>query len=195
MVQIIAIVLLFVLGKLAYDYFVKGPGAPLPGGRSPYQPPRRKPQRTGDVIDISNTWADSSSFTYRSREYPLNNKEYAIYNLLRELIDTERHLICPKLRLSDVVSANAQDENYAENSARLRERSLDLAILNPDDLKLQLAVCVESSDDQRKKQLDDQQREKTLTAARIPFLKLDPRDLDQDALKEELFRAGLKLKA
>ncbi|MDO4540991.1 MAG: DUF2726 domain-containing protein [Syntrophomonadaceae bacterium] len=195
MIQIIAIVLLLVLGKLAYDYFVKGSGSPLPGGRYSQPMPRRKPQpqRGGNLIDISDTWVDTSNMPYRSREYPLNNKEFAIYNLLRELIDTKQHIICPKIRMSDLVAVNPQDDKYTEYTSRLRERSVDLAIFNPADLKLQLVISVESGDDQRTKQIKDQYREKALRSAHIPLLKLNPRDLDTESLKEDLSRAGLTL--
>ena len=200
MPHIIGLVLIAVIAKLAYDFFVKnnsdsGLGRP-PVGQSGNRKPGRKnaQQRSGgNLIDISDTWIDTSALPYRSREYPLDNKEFAIYNLLRDMLNPEYHLLCPKVRMADLIVVDPQAENYNEHASRVGARGLDLVLFQPEELTPQLVISVESSDDQRKKQINDQFQEKALASAGIPFIKLDPRNLDPAELREDLRKRGMHL--
>ena len=73
--QFIAILLLIILAKMGYDIY-----------REQQHKIKPKSKKTGQVIDISDTWINIDKLPYRKKDYLLNNRELVVYDTLDHLL-------------------------------------------------------------------------------------------------------------
>ncbi|MEA1962330.1 MAG: DUF2726 domain-containing protein [Bacillota bacterium] len=184
MAQLIGVAILFVIGKVILDY-VKDQGNSTK---------RTKNKKSGEVIDLSEAWINTGTLPYHLRDYPLNNRELAVYELLNNLLEGSNYTINVKMRMADLLTLPMQTSNYQEYMNRIKERTLDIVILESPRLKPVLVVNVESQKDHKKKQLADQFRDNALTTAGLANIYIDPNgDQNDSSLLQSLRSAGLAI--
>lgn len=186
MAQALALIIIAIILKLLWDYV----RAQIPKQEQKTKKNRRK----GEVIDISDAWINASSLPYASREFLLSNKELALYNQIEAVLADSAYVIAPKIRMDEVLIVSPQADHYQEYLARLKERVLDMVILEKPALKPVLAIHFEGMNDQRKKQIADQFKERALKAADLPSITLSlNHDWEQHQIEAELRKAGLHI--
>ena len=186
MAQALALIIIAIILKLLWDYV----RAQIPKQEQKTKKNRRK----GEVIDISDAWINASSLPYASREFLLSNKELALYNQIEAVLADSAYVIAPKIRMDEVLIVSPQADHYQEYLARLKERVLDMVILEKPALKPVLAIHFEGMNDQRKKQIADQFKDRALKAADLPSITLSlNHDWEQRQIEAELRKAGLHI--
>lgn len=182
MAQLIALVIIFIISKLVIDTI-----------REQIKP-KKDPGKSGDIIDISDAWVDTSKLPYRRKDQVMNAKEQVFYQLLSDVLEDQGYIICPHIQMSELITVTA-NPNYQEYLQRLKDRTLDMAILEVDSFKPVLAINMEESEANIKHQLSNNFTLKALQAAGLPFLRINPELLPR---KEELVIAlrkhGLKIR-
>jgi hypothetical protein len=178
MMQAAAVIVILLIFKLLYDYIKEQLDKKNAGG--------------GGVIDISNAWIDTSQMPYRRKDYLFNPKELAAFNLITDIVVNTNYIACPRVRLADLLTVAADTENRPEYLNRVKDKSLDIAIMDR-GLKPYLAIKLEaSSDGGKRKQLADRFMEKVLAAAGIPSITLNLNDLPaEEQLRQRLHASGL----
>ena len=189
MAQALALIIIAIILKLLWDYI----RAQIPNQQQKTKQ-SKKNKRKGEVIDISDAWINASSLPYGSREFLLSNKELALYNEIEAVLANSPYVIAPKIRMAEVLTVSPQADHYQEYVARIKERVLDMVILEKPALKPVLVIHFEGMNDQRKKQIADQFKERALKAAGLPSITLSlNHDLDQHQIEKELRKAGLHI--
>lgn len=184
MAQLIGIVIIIVIGKIVFDYVKDQVGLKNIA----------KKKKTGDVIDLSDAWIDTSSLPYQLKESPINKRELAVYDLVEEVLLATQYTVSVKTQMADVLTLPRQTNNYQEYLNRIKERTFDLVILERPALKPVLVINMTSQNDQKKKQISDQFRENALTAAGLGSITIDSNaDWNEAMLLKKLRSAGLKL--
>ena len=156
---------------------------------------REKTQKKqGDVIDISEAWIDSSHLPYRRRECLLNNAERNLYYSIQHVLQGSRYIVCPKVRLADIVDLPIRTKNRQEYLNRVRIRTVDLLICELHELSPVLALTLEGKSSARREKLSDQFTANALKASGLPHIVYNRLNLpDQDRLLSDLSKAGLIL--
>lgn len=181
MVQFIALVIVFIISKLVIDAIKE------------QIKPKKNPGKSGDVIDISDAWVDTSKLPYQCRARVLSAKEQVFYQLLADILTDQGYIICPHIQMSELITVTASP-NYQEYTQRLKDRTLDMAVLDSNNFKPVLAIYMEEPDAHIKNQLSNNFTIKALQAAGLPLLKIN---LDSIPRKEDLVftlrKHGLKV--
>ncbi len=185
MAQLIGVVIILVIGKLIVDY-VKD-----------YKLPKKstaKKGKSGEVIDLSDAWINTSSLPYQLKDSALNNRESAVYYMVFELIHNSPYIVNMNTRMSDVLTLPAQTSNYQEYLRRIKERTFDLVIFEQQGLRPVLVINVGGQKDHKKQQIANQFRDNVLAAAGLRSITIDPYDnWDHELLIQKFRSAGLKL--
>ena len=184
MPQLIGIIILIVIAKVIIDN-IRGKGISEKQG---------KEKKDGDIIDLSDAWINTATLPYRIREYPLNNRELAVYEMIYGILQASNYTVSVKMRMSDLLTLPAQTNNYQEYLNRLKERTLDIVIMERPGLKPVLVVNVENQNDRKKKKISDQFRDNALATAKLNSIYIDPNsDWNDDLLLQKLRSAGLNI--
>jgi hypothetical protein len=181
MAQFIALVIILIIAKLVVD-LVKD------------QLNRNKGnQKNGEVIDISDSWVDTSSLPYQKKVQVMNPREIAVYHSLVEVLDESDYIIAPHLHMSELISVS-DDPRQQEYLQRLKERDLDLVILEANTFRPMLVISFIDDEIGRKQQLSNNFTTKALKAANLPQFEINPSNPPAGLpLLTELRRHGLKV--
>jgi len=179
--QFIAFILVLIIAKLVVD-------------QAKNQLNRHKSnQKNGEVIDISDSWVDTSSLPYQKKAQVMNPREIAFYHSLTEALNDSDYIIAPHLHMSELIALtdNSRQQEYLQ---RLKERSLDLVILEANTFHPVLVINFIDDEAGRKQQLSNNFTAKAVKAADLPQLDINPATppLGQELLTE-LRQQGLKL--
>ncbi|MDD2586313.1 MAG: DUF2726 domain-containing protein [Syntrophomonadaceae bacterium] len=142
MLQAILLVTLIVAAKLMWDIYRDYKG----------EFKKSKPQR-GKVIDLRNAWIKPHDMPYKKREHLLTGRELALYQILSDVIDNNRYVIFPKVRLADLLVLPADTKDRHEYISRINERHVDFVICEREGVKPVLAVLREAG--AKKKKISD----------------------------------------
>lgn len=108
---------------------------------------------------------------YFSREFLLTRGEAVFYQTLRRALP--HHLIiCPKVRLSDLVNCSGEAWKTGHGS-KITQKHVDFVLADVDTTAIALVIELDDRSHQRAdRQLRDQFLEKVFVAARIPLLRV-----------------------
>ena len=178
--QFIAFILVLIIAKLVVD-------------QAKNQLNRHKNnQKNGEVIDISDSWVDTSSLPYQKKAQVMNPREIAFYHSLAEALN-DSYIIAPHLHMSELIALtdNSRQQEYLQ---RLKERSLDLVILEANTFHPVLVINFIDDEAGRKQQLSNNFTAKAVKAADLPQLDINPAAPPAGLpLLTELRRQGLNL--
>lgn len=161
MAQFIGVILVFVLIKLLFDLIKPA---------LPKTPARAK----GDFIDISENWINTDVLPYKKNDSLLNQRELRILRLFQEVLPLSRYAVYPHLRLVDLLQVPAGSQNRQEHLFRIKERSLDLVILDADQLRPLLVVNFAYQTDGKHEPTADHFTENALRRAGYELMTVDP---------------------
>jgi len=186
MLQAIGVLLLIVLGKLAYDAIKEQTDKSQPRGTT------TKKKNSGKVIDLSDAWIDADNLPYKKRDYFLSARELAIWQSLNELLVGSAYIVFPKVRLADILHLAADAPNQQEYYHRVSERKIDFLICQAVDLRPEVIVMLEAITEGKKKNVVDRFTKKVTESAGIPLLTINPSDMPtNDNLHSMLSKSGL----
>jgi hypothetical protein len=98
LLQAILLVVLLIIGKLAYDSYMEQTGK-----RSNWpQQKKEKKTRKGDIIDLSEAWVSLDNLPLRKRDNILSTRELGLFNLFDRLLAGSNFIAIPKLRMSEI---------------------------------------------------------------------------------------------
>ncbi len=179
--QFIAVIIILIIAKLIIDLI------------KPYFARKSTNNPYGEVIDISDAWVDTSSLPYQKKEQLMNPKDFAFYDILAEVLAGKDYIICPRLQMSELISVT-ETPNQHKYLQRLKERILDLVVLEVSSFKPVLVIILEEPEARRKQQLSNNFTVKALQAAGIPLLNINPKQFPQHQdLVLDLRKHGLNL--
>lgn len=152
----------------------------------------KEKKKQGDVIDISEAWIDSSHLPYRCKEYLLNEAERNLFHSIGHILQGSRYMICPKVRLADIMDLPARSQNRQEYLNRIRIRTVDFLICELPQLAPALAITLEDKSSAAKEKLSDQFTANAIKATGLPHLIYKRSNLpDEQHLLIDLAEAGL----
>ncbi|NLV22704.1 MAG: DUF2726 domain-containing protein [Syntrophomonadaceae bacterium] len=159
--QFIALIIILIIAKLIVD-LVKEQLNRNQGG-----------QKNGEVIDISDSWVDTSSLPYQKKAQIMSPREIAFYHSLAEVLNDSDYVIAPHLHMSELITVtdNPRQQEYLQ---RLKERNLDLTILEAVTFRPVLVINFAEEDIGRKQQLSNNFTSKAVKAANLPQLDINP---------------------
>jgi len=152
MAQLLGIILVVILFKVISDYFKPGV-------------PKSKPSPKGDFIDVSEKWINTDDMPYKKNDYLLDRHELSVFQLVDDLLQETGYTVYPHIRLADLLSVPAETLNRQEYLFRIKERSLDMVIVEIKQLKPVLAINLESPGNGNRAHLPDPITENALKSA------------------------------
>jgi len=179
--QIIGLIITLIIAKLIVD-LVKGK---LDSNNTSH--------KTGDVIDISDSWVDTGSLPYQKKAQVMNPKEISFYNILDDVLTGSDYIIAPRLHMSELITVT-EDPRQQEYLQRLKDRNLDLTILEAYTFRPVLVINFAEEDVGRKQQLSNNFTSKAVKAAGLPMININlnaPPSVQE--LISDLRQQGLKL--
>lgn len=110
-------------------------------------------------------------FPYR-KKYLLTKAEYSFYGILRKICETQNILICPKVRLEDIVEVTTK-ENILKYRGYIRSRHIDFLLC---DNKLHVIAAIELDDNTHKTNkkviATDEFKDKLFNTINIPLFRV-----------------------
>lgn len=179
--QFIALIIILIIAKLIVD-MVKDQ---LNRGKSN--------PKSGEVIDISDSWVDTGSLPYQKKAQIMTPREIAFFHSLAQVLHDSDYMIAPRLHMSELIGVS-DDPRQQEYLQRLKERNVDLAILEAITFRPVLVISFTEDDIGRKQQLSNSFTAKAVKAAGLPQMDINPANppLERELLAD-LRRQGLKL--
>lgn len=182
MPQVLILLLVLILGKLLVDYIKKQANQ------------TNETNKGGDIIDISEAWIDTDDMPYSKKEAVLDKREMDLYRLLAELLNSSGYQVYPGISLSALLTVPTATANRQEYLRRIKERALDLVIMESPDLNPVLVINLESAGESKKQQLTNRFTEKALASAGLTRINISLNSLPNRAeLVKMLRRAGLQI--
>lgn len=114
--------------------------------------------------------SEAMIFPYR-KKYLLSKNEYAFYRILKNKCDENKLLICPKVRLEDIVEVNTK-QNINKYRGYIRSRHIDFIIC---DDKLNVLCAIElddSSHNTSKAKRVDEFKNKLFETVKLPLYRI-----------------------
>lgn len=183
MVQIIGLAIILLIAKLIVD-FVKE--------QFSFKGSQTK-SKSGDFIDISDAWVDTSVLPYIKKDRVLDLKALSFYNSLNELLIGKNYIICPRMQMSELLSVT-ESPKQQEYVQRLKERTLDLVVLEASTFKPVLVFNLEETEPGKNRQLSNHFTAKALQAAGLPLMTINlTQNLKPQYLVQELRKYGLNI--
>lgn len=66
---------------------------------------------------------------YKSQHYLMTQDEYAFYSVLVYALDPKKYIVCPKVRLADVVYVSGKkNRNWYKNYSKIAQKHIDFVI-------------------------------------------------------------------
>lgn len=127
---------------------------------------------------------------YKKQKYLLTRSEYEFYKVLRPIAARNSWVICPKVRLADVVYVKGQKEGWNSYFGKIAQKHLDFVICN---MALQPLFAIEL-DDRSHGRVDairrDVEKNEILAASGFPLIRLKTRKAyDVKATEEVLLQS------
>ncbi|WP_061213360.1 DUF2726 domain-containing protein [Syntrophomonas wolfei] len=152
----------------------------------------KKTSSPGPIIDLGDTWVDLSEISSRQRESLLSKEEILLFQMLDSILVNSNYQVFPKVRLADLLTPNPNIPNRAEYKRRLRERVVDLLIVEKQNLKPLLLILTKGW--QNKKAEPDQLSIQSIETAGLRYLIIKLDDLpSSSSLLKKLREAGLNI--
>lgn len=181
--QFIAFIIILIIAKLIVDFAKEKLSVPF----------KNKSSQTGEVIDISDAWVDTSSLPYKKKEQLINEKERFFYRTLTELLAEKKYLVCPHLQMSELISVT-ESPKQPEYAQRLKDRTLDLVILDAGTFNPVLVINLEENEPGKNKQISNRFTAKALQAAGLPLMSINLNQAPKlQNLMQELRSHGLNI--
>ncbi|HRW13321.1 MAG TPA: DUF2726 domain-containing protein [Syntrophomonas sp.] len=179
--QFIAVIIILIIAKLIVDMV-----------KDQLNRAKSSPKQ-GEVIDISDSWVDTSTLPYQKKAQVMNPREITIYHSLARLLHDTDYIVVPHLHLSELIGVTdvPRQQEYWQ---RLKERSVDLAILEAVTFQPVLVIHLLEEEVGRKQQLSNNFTTKAIKAAGLPQLDINPANPPVEReLLAELRRQDLKI--
>lgn len=110
--------------------------------------------KSNNTDNIPKKSPEAMIFPYR-KKYLLSKNEYAFYKILKSKCDENNLLICPKVRLEDIIEVNTK-QNINKYRGYIRSRHVDFILC---DNKLNVLCAIELDDNShntsKAKKIDD----------------------------------------
>jgi hypothetical protein len=152
----------------------------------------KKASSSGPIIDLGDAWVDLNQISSRQRESLLSREEILLFQMLDSILFDSNYKVFPKVRLADLLTPNPNIPNRAEYKRRLRERVVDLLIVEKQNLKPLLLILTNNS--QNKKAEPDQLSIRSIKTAGLRYLIIKLDDLpSSSSLLTKLREAGLNI--
>jgi len=181
MAQIIGLVIILIIAKLIVD-FVKE--------QFSFKRSKNKP---GDVIDISDAWVDTSTLPYKKKDQLINLKALKFYNSLDEILTGKNYIICPRIQMSELLSVT-ESPKQQEYVQRLKERTLDLVVLEASSFKPVLVFNLEETEPSKNRQLSNRFTTQALQVAGLPLITINLNQCTKPQyLVQEIRKYGLNI--
>ncbi|HPF44794.1 MAG TPA: DUF2726 domain-containing protein [Syntrophomonadaceae bacterium] len=191
MLQAILLVVLLIIGKLAYDSYMEQTGK-----RSNWpQQKKEKKTRKGDIIDLSEAWVSLDNLPLRKRDNILSTRELGLFNLFDRLLAGSNFIAIPKLRMSEIFYVAPDADKRQEYQNRLKDKTVELLVCELPNFKPVLIVLADNDTDARKKQLSDRFIKSAAQAGALPVINIT-NELweDEQMLMQELRNLGIIVK-
>ena len=191
MLQAILLVVLLIIGKLAYDSYMEQTGK-----RSNWpQQKKEKKTRKGDIIDLSEAWVSLDNLPLRKRDNLLSTRELGLFNLFDRLLAGSNFIAIPKLRMSEIFYVAPDADKRQEYQNRLKDKTVELLVCELPNFKPVLIVLADNDTDARKKQLSDRFIKSAAQAGALPVINIT-NELweDEQMLMQELRNLGIIVK-
>ncbi len=191
MLQAILLVVLLIIGKLAYDSYMEQTGK-----RSNWpQQKKEKKTRKGDIIDLSEAWVSLDNLPLRKRDNILSTRELGLFNLFDRLLAGSNFIAIPKLRMSEIFYVAPDADKRQEYQNRLKDKTVELLVCELPHFKPVLIVLADNDTDARKKQLSDRFIKSAAQAGALPVINIT-NELweDEQMLMQELRNLGIIVK-
>ncbi len=191
MLQAILLVVLLIIGKLAYDSYME-----QTGNRSNWpQQKKEKKTRKGDIIDLSEAWVSLDNLPLRKRDNILSTRELGLFNLFDRLLAGSNFIAIPKLRMSEIFYVAPDADKRQEYQNRLKDKTVELLVCELPNFKPVLIVLADNDTDARKKQLSDRFIKSAAQAGALPVINIT-NELweDEQMLMQELRNLGIIVK-
>lgn len=147
---------------------------------------------SGPIIDLGDAWVDLNQISSRQRESLLSKEEILLFQMLDSILFDSNYKVFPKVRLADLLTPNPNIPNRAEYKRRLRERVVDLLIVEKQNLKPLLLILTNNS--QNKKAEPDQLSIRSIETAGLRYLIIKLDDLpSSSSLLKKLRDTGLNV--
>lgn len=104
---------------------------------------------------------------YKSK-YLLTPNEYSFYKLLKPIADKHNFLICPKVRLADIVQIT-DNKNYMKWFAKISKKHIDFLICDKDLKPLFVLELDDKSHTKEKNQENDNFKNKLCQTINLPI--------------------------
>ena len=111
---------------------------------------------------------------YVSRGVLMTPAEVSFYHVLRNSLPGDTYLICPKVRLADIVDVDKGLDKSRRSSAvnRITSKHVDFVLCNPSDTTLYAAIELDDSSHRGKRQMEkDKFKDETFSASGIPLIR------------------------
>jgi len=138
----------------------------------PHGKPKENPGCLTSILNLLGFGPKQPAFdftVYQAAESLASKGELAFYAVLQAAIE-DKALICPKVRMLDVISAH-QTENWQSYNNRLMQKHIDFVLCEPRTLRPLVAIELDDRTHQRK---DRQERDEFINqvyqAAKLPVL-------------------------
>jgi len=191
LLQAILLVVLLIIGKLAYDSYMEQTGK-----RSNWpQQKKEKKTRKGDIIDLSEAWVSLDNLPLRKRDNILSTRELGLFNLFDRLLAGSNFIAIPKLRMSEIFYVAPDADKRQEYQNRLKDKTVELLVCELPNFKPVLIVLADNDTDARKKQLSDRFIKSAAQAGALPVINIT-NELweDEQMLMQELRNLGIIVK-
>ena len=181
MAQVIAVVIILIIAKLVVDFL-----------KEQFSFKSNK-SKSGDIIDISDAWVDTSTLPYKQKDQILNLKELSFYNSLAEILTGRNYILCPRMQMSELLSVT-ESPKQQEYMQRLKERTLDLVVLEASTFKPLLVFTLEETEPGRTRQLSNRFTAKAMQVAGLPLMTINLNQCPKPQyLVQELRKHGLNI--
>ncbi|MDD3880221.1 MAG: DUF2726 domain-containing protein [Syntrophomonas sp.] len=152
----------------------------------------KKTSSPGPIIDLGDTWVDLNEISSRQRESLLSAEEILLFQMLDSILNNSNYAVFPKVRLADLLTPDPNIPNRGEYKRRLRERAVDLLIVEKQNLKPLLLILTKGW--QNKKAEPDQLSIRSIETAGLSYLTIKLDDLPStSSLMQKLREAGLNI--
>lgn len=183
MAQFIAFVVFLIIAKLLVDFIKEKFSFAV----------KNKNSKSGDVIDISDAWVDAGNLPYKRKEQVINSKERSFYQTLSEIFSGYNYVIFPHMQMSELISVTESPKHW-EYLQRLKERTLDMVILEASSFKPVLVFNLQETEAGKSKQISNRFTTQALLVAGLPMISINLNQMPKpQELIKELRKHGLNI--
>ncbi len=118
---------------------------------------------------------ESDRLEYDRRKWLLTKAEFSLYRVLEQVVGSEL-IICPKVRLADVIAVKKGADNWQKHQNRIQSKHVDFVLCTPDTIEPRVVIELnDASHDRDDRKKRDAFVERALAAAGLPFVAIRAR--------------------